>query len=233
MLEHLSDKTTKNFIRSFVRREKKLNLKQANIYQTLATHYCLIREADFINPLATFQQAGPLTLEIGFGKGHSLFKQAQTHPTHNYLGIEVYRTGVATLLTQLAIHPLKNLKLFTEDAVDILTSCITDQSLDNIQIFFPDPWPKTRHHKRRLIQAPFLHLLHKKLKLGGRLHLATDWEPYAAQMLTLLETAQGWRNQAPAYQFLSNASTLRPLTLFEKKGLAKGHPILDLCFIKE
>lgn len=178
-----------------------------------------------------FRQTGPLILEIGFGKGESLLQQAQSYPHQNYLGIEVYRTGIAALLNNLNYNPLDNIKIFLGDAIEILPQCIPEQSLDVVQIFFPDPWPKLRHHKRRLIQLKFIHLLHQKIKPEGILHLVTDWEDYAKHILTIIGNTPDWNDNVSGHLFASQIAN-RPQTKFERRGLNLGHKIWDLYFVK-
>jgi len=162
--------------------------------------------------------------------GDSLLQQALQYPENNYLGIEVHRPGIALLLTQIEKYKLKNIKIIYADATEILARSTPKHSLDLVQIFFPDPWPKNRHHKRRLVQAKFVELLHEKLKLNGKLHLATDWQDYAQQMLKILENTPQWKNTAKKNQFASRPPT-RPITKFEKRGQELGHRIWDLIFL--
>lgn len=218
-------------IRSFVRRENKLSPKQQQLFNTLWPRYGLNIAAGLIDPIISFQSQAPLVLEIGFGKGQTLLQQAQANPDKNYLGIEVYRTGINALFTQLAEAPLNNLKIFAEDATDVIPHCIAEQSLSLIQVFFPDPWPKTRHHKRRLMQAAFIQLLHQKMKPNAQLHIATDCEAYAKQMLQLLEATTHWQNNTAPQQFSPRPSD-RPLSYFEQRGLALNHQVFNLCFTR-
>lgn len=214
-------------IRSFVHRQKKLSKRQQLAFSTLCDQSLLAAPLDF-NTL--FQREAYTILEIGFGMGDSLLQQALQYPENNYLGIEVHRPGIALLLTQIEKYQLKNIKVIYADATEVLACSIPKHSLDLVQIFFPDPWPKNRHHKRRLIQAKFVELLHEKLKLNGKLHLATDWQDYAQQMLKVLENTSQWKNTAEKNQFASRPST-RPMTKFEKRGQALGHCIWDLIFL--
>lgn len=217
-------------VRSFIRRERKV--KQPELFEALWKKYGL--SAHYINNLdALFQSniQNPLTLEIGFGTGDSLFEQAKAYPHQQYIGIEVYRTGILGLLLKLENSPLDNLRLFEGDAVEIVNVCFPDESLDRIQILFPDPWPKARHHKRRLIQPEFVALLTKKLKKDGLLYLATDWYHYAKQMQHILENEPGLTNEAGKYQFCIRDAAL-PLTKFEQRGLKEGRGTWQLCFSK-
>lgn len=214
-------------IRSFVHRQKKLSKRQQLVLSALSDQNTLATPMDFKN---LFEREAFTLLEIGFGMGDSLLQQALHHPENNYLGVEVHRPGVAFLLTQIEKFKLNNIKVIYADATEILARSIPKHSLDLVQIFFPDPWPKTRHHKRRLIQAKFIELLHEKLKLNGRLHLATDWQDYAQHMLKIMENAPQWQNTTEKNQFTPRPPT-RPMTKFEKRGQQLGHSIWDLVFL--
>lgn len=181
---------------------------------------------------ALFHRNAPCVLEIGFGMGHSLFAQAIHNPDINYIGIEVHQPGVGSLLAALAKHHLTNVRIISADAVGVLQQSIADNSFDKVQIFFPDPWPKLRHQKRRLVQAPFVQLLLSKLKEGGYLHLATDWEDYAQQMLAVLKENAGLQNIVQNDFSLNHPLENRPLTKFEMRGKKLGHNVWDLLFIK-
>lgn len=213
-------------IRSFVHRQKKLSKRQQLAFSTLS-HQKISSPLDFKK---LFPREAYIVLEIGFGMGDSLLQQAILYPENNYLGIEVHRPGIALLLTQIEKFKLKNIKVIHADATEILANFIPKNSLDLIQIFFPDPWPKTRHHKRRLVQPQFIELLHEKLKLNGKLHLATDWQDYAQHMLKVMGSTSKWQNAAKKNQFTPRPST-RPTTKFEKRGQQLGHPIWDLVFL--
>jgi len=176
---------------------------------------------------ATFQRQANKILEIGFGMGGATAEIAQTHPENDYLGIEVHPPGVGALLKQIGERNLTNLRIVQHDAVDVLQYMLADASLDGIHIYFPDPWHKTRHHKRRLIQPGFVSLLTQKLKNGAYLHLATDWENYAEQMLEVLSGETRLINTAAEY---ASRPEYRPLTKFEQRGLRLGHGVWDLVF---
>ena len=178
-------------IKSFTLRQGRLTDRQQEALDTQWSHYVLPlnSQQDFS---AAFDGYPSLILEIGFGMGHSFFEDAVTHPEHHFIGIEVYKPGIGSVLSMLKQHPLSNVNVVYTDAVDFLNACIPDGVLNEVHIFFPDPWPKRRHHKRRLIQAPFVKLLAQKLKSNGRLHLATDWEDYAKQMHSVLTADHGF-----------------------------------------
>ena len=177
---------------------------------------------------AVFGREAPLIIEIGFGMGDSLADMAEAAPGTNFLGIEVHRPGVGKLLNTLQTRGLSNVKVYCHDAVEILQHCIADGSVDRIQIFFPDPWHKKRHHKRRLIQPPFVSLLKSKLKSGGNIHLATDWQHYAEHMMAVLSADTDLTNLAGDGQYSDN--TGRPETKFERRGQRLGHGVWDLIF---
>jgi tRNA (guanine-N7-)-methyltransferase len=170
-----------------------------------------------------------MVLEIGFGNGESLITMAVENPHNNYLGIEVHQPGIGHLLMRAETLQLTNLRVICGDAVEVLDNQLVDTCLDRVQIFFPDPWPKKRHRKRRLIQPSFIMLLVKKLKPGACLHLATDCEDYAQQMLITLEADANFVNMAGAGQFTPRP-TYRPLTKFEIRGQRLGHRVWDLLF---
>ncbi len=178
---------------------------------------------------STFANLGPRIVEIGFGMGDSLISMAQAHPEHCYLGIEVHRPGVGRLLSRAMELEIENLHVYAEDAVQVLEACLVPDSLDGIQIYFPDPWHKKRHHKRRLIQPAFIDLAVSRLREGGWLHVATDWEPYAEHILSVLEANKCIENAVKAGGF-SPRPSWRPETKFEKRGARLGHGVWDLLF---
>lgn len=216
-------------IRSFVRREGRITPAQTRaLAQLLPRHGVAPGDAP-LDFAALFGREAPVYLEIGFGNGEALAAMAGAHPENNYLGIEVHRPGVGMLLRGLEAGAVTNVRIICADAREILERRIPDGSLSGVYIFFPDPWPKKRHHKRRLVQPEFVTLLRRKLLVGGLLHLATDWEDYAQQMLAVLSSADGLENTAPAGQFVSRPPA-RPLTRFERRGHRLGHGVWDLVF---
>jgi tRNA (guanine-N7-)-methyltransferase len=221
-----------NLIRSFVRREGRITPRQLSGLQKYFPKFGLVPGAGFLDFAILFSREAPTILEIGFGMGTSLLQMAEAHPENNYIGIDVHRPGAGNLLHFIAEKNLTNIRVFTEDAVDVLENSIRDASLSAIYVFFPDPWPKKRHQKRRLIQAGFVALLRTKLKEKGILHLATDWEDYGQQMMRILSDASGWENKAGRGQFMPRPE-YRPLTKFEERGARLGHGIWDLIFQKE
>lgn len=223
--------TFKRSIRSFVRREGRMTTAQKRAMETLWPVYGLeVGDA----PLAlekVFGREAPVIVEIGFGMGDALLEMAQAQPEKNFIGIEVHRPGVGALLSRLDKNEINNVKVFCEDATTVFASCIPAESLDRIYILFPDPWHKKKHHKRRLIQTPFVALLHEKLKPGGVLHLATDWEDYAEHMQAVVGEYTGFINQAGHAHYAKHVSD-RPKTKFEARGKRLGHGVWDLIFIK-
>ncbi|MFZ1907165.1 MAG: tRNA (guanosine(46)-N7)-methyltransferase TrmB [Steroidobacteraceae bacterium] len=178
---------------------------------------------------ALFGRDAPRTLEIGFGNGENLAALAGAHPEHDYLGVEVHRPGIGRLLRTLEERHLGNVRVLCQDAVELLGERIAPGSLREILILFPDPWPKKRHHKRRLVQPPFVACAARALETGGMLRLATDWQPYAVEMLAVLNAAQGLANLAPDGGFLPRPAE-RPPTRFEVRGTRLGHGVWELGF---
>ena len=218
-------------IRSFVKREGRKTARQQRALETLWEQYVIDLNQEIIDFTKIFGCNAPVVLEIGFGNGNALFEIAKARPECHFVGIEVYKPGIGTLLAKLEETKLNNVRIINEDAVKVLNQHIKDESLDAISIFFPDPWPKKRHHKRRLIQPAFCGLLAKKLKAKGRLHLATDWEDYAVQMMDVVSNLALFYNQFGEGRFATDTQD-RPLTKFEKRGQQLGHKIWDLIFIK-
>ncbi|MEZ5436317.1 MAG: tRNA (guanosine(46)-N7)-methyltransferase TrmB [Pseudomonadales bacterium] len=175
--------------------------------------------------------AQDLILEIGFGMGDSLLAMAEQHPEQNFVGIEVHVAGVGRLMSEARKRNLHNLRVFCADAIDVLNDCIADQSLARLQLYFPDPWHKSRHHKRRIVQPEFIQLVVQKLRADGVLHMATDWEPYAEVMLDVASAHPQLKNLAGDMQY-SARPTYRPETKFERRGENLGHVVHDLLFQK-
>jgi tRNA (guanine-N7-)-methyltransferase len=217
-------------VRSFVRRDGRLTDGQKQALEKMLPLVGLKREAGTADFRAIFQREAPRVLEIGFGSGYSLLEMAKATPEHDFIGIETHLPGIGTLLQGIEANQLKNIRVYYEDAVDVLGQCIPDHSLDIVQIFFPDPWPKRKHHKRRLIQIPFVTLVLQKLKAGGTLHLATDWQHYAEQMMEVLSSFPALTNLAGPNEY-SDRSAQRPIvTKFERRGKECGREIWELQF---
>ena len=176
---------------------------------------------------AIFQKNAPVHLEIGFGMGHSLIHMAAQAPENNYLGIEVYRPGVGHLLRHLEEKGINNVRVICADAVEVLEHNILSDSLAALYLFFPDPWPKKRHHKRRIVRREWVELVRNRLIIGGRLHMATDWEPYAEWMREVMANAPGWRNLGNGEGYAMRPD-YRPDTNFERRGRRLGHGLRDL-----
>ena len=225
----MSKSLHKKPIRSFIRRERRLTIDQKKAFDEYWAKVGLTVSDGWLDVEKIFGRVSEVVLEIGFGMGDSLLAMAKAHPEKNFIGVEVHRRGVAALLSLMGQVGISNIRVYQEDAISVLNECIKDDSLSGTNIFFPDPWPKKRHHKRRLIQPAFIALIHQKLKLGGQLHLATDWEDYAIQMMRVLSTTKGFQNVAGEGKFVKN-QYLRPVTKFEKRGEQLGHVIWDLVF---
>jgi tRNA (guanine-N7-)-methyltransferase len=213
-------------IRSFVLRQGRMSPAQQRACAELYPRY----GADASSPFdfrSLFGNASPVVLEIGFGMGETTAAIAAAHPAINFLGVEMHWPGVGALLRHIEAQQLANIRVVRRDAVDVVERLVPDASLAGIHVYFPDPWQKKRHHKRRLLKPPFVHALASRLAPGGYLHVATDWQPYAEEMLAtlageplLVNTADGFA-QRPAW---------RPLTKFERRGLDRGHAVFDLLF---
>lgn len=218
-------------IKSFVIRAGRMTTGQQRGWDQGWKKWGLQLEQGLIDPDALFGRTAPVVLEIGYGMGLSLVAMAQAAPETNFIGIEVHRPGVGSLLNEAEQADLKNIRTYCDDAVEVIRRCIPENSLSRIQIYFPDPWHKKRHNKRRLVQPGFIELLRPRLMAGGVIHLATDWEDYAEQMMEVMTAAEGFVNQAGEYAFASRPS-YRPETKFEKRGLHLGHGVWDLLFEK-
>lgn len=216
-------------IKSFVLRAGRMTAGQQRGWDKKWGDWGLRIEQGRLNIEETFGHKASAVFEIGFGMGHSLVEMAENEPEKNFIGVEVHRPGIGGLLNDADKAGLTNIRVFCDDAVEVLKQCIADNSLRRIQIYFPDPWHKKKHNKRRLIQPEFVELLQKKLMQGGVLHLATDWEHYAEQMMEVMSSASGWKNREGVKQF-SPRPAFRPLTKFEKRGQRLGHGVWDLLF---
>ena len=216
-------------IRSFVLRAGRVGPGQARALAELGPQFLLPYQPQPLDLEKRFGRTAPKILEIGFGMGEGMADIAQAHPENDYLGVEVHTPGVGALLKQLGERGLSNVRIIQHDAVEVLSQMLAPASLDGAHIFFPDPWHKTRHHKRRLIQPPLVSLLASRLNPGGYLHLATDWEDYAVQMLDVLRAEPMLINTAADY---APRPETRPLTKFEARGLRLGHGVWDLLFTR-
>jgi tRNA (guanine-N7-)-methyltransferase len=216
-------------IRSYVLRSGRMTDGQKRAFDANWQRWGVDFSAQPLDIDALFGRSGRRVLEIGFGMGQSLAAMAAAAPADNFIGIEVHRPGVGRLLHTMAEQGLENIRVLCHDAVEVLECSIPEASLDTVQVFFPDPWHKKRHHKRRLIQPPLVALLVSRLKPGGLLHLATDWENYAEQMLEVLSANPDLENLAGEGAY-SPRPQHRPLTKFELRGERLGHGVWDLLF---
>jgi tRNA (guanine-N7-)-methyltransferase len=216
-------------IRSYVLRQGRISNAQRRAHVELLPVYGIPFSPALVDLGRVFGRSAPKILEIGFGMGETTAAIAQQHPENDYLGVEVHTPGVGSLLARIAELRLGNIRVIQHDAVEVLQTMIAPAALDGVHIFFPDPWPKKRHHKRRLIQTPFAALLASKMKSGAILHACTDWEDYAKQMLDVLSADPALANTASGYADRPDA---RPQTKFERRGLELGHRVWDLVFRK-
>ena len=211
-------------------RQGRYSQAQARAHETLMPQFGIAYQPQPLDFAAAFGRDAPTVLEIGFGMGETSAAIAKLVPDKNFIGVEVHTPGVGSLLRYCQIDNLHNIRIIQHDAVEVLNNMIPDASLHGLHIYFPDPWPKLRHQKRRLIQPAFVKLLVSKLAPNGYLHLATDWENYAEQMLAVLQAETGLFNTADGY-------ALRPAwrseSNFERKGINKGHSVRDLLFVKK
>lgn len=214
-------------IRSYVVRAGRMTDAQRRGLETDWPTYRLRLADGRVDWAAVFGRRGPVVLEIGFGMGDSLLAMAEAAPDTDFVGIEVHPPGAGSLAQRAAQRGLNNLRIYLADAEDVLDECIPDASLARIQIYFPDPWPKKKHHKRRFVQAALVHRLLAKLTPGGLLHLATDWEPYAEHMLEVLGAEPGLQNLGTPWV---ERPAFRPPTKFERRGERLGHRVRDLLF---
>lgn len=226
-LSHQSHMEQHRPIRSFVLRQGRLTDAQARALDALMPRFGVPYAPAPLDLEQTFGRASPKIVEIGFGMGGATAAIAAAHPEQDYLGIEVHAPGVGNLLRLAEAGGLRNLRVIQHDAVEVLRDMIADAALDGVHVFFPDPWPKKRHHKRRLMQPALIRLLCAKLKPGGYLHFATDWQDYAHWTLDLLAAEPQLNNQA---QDFAPRPAYRPLTKFEQRGLQLGHGVWDILF---
>lgn len=220
-------------IRSFVRRTGRTTIGQAKAFADVGPQFLLPYKAEPADFEAVFQRSAPTILEIGFGMGEATAHIAALMPEKNFLCCEVHTPGVGALLKRISEQGLANIRILQHDAVEVLDNMLPPASLDGVHIFFPDPWHKKRHNKRRLIQAPLVAKLAARLKPGGYLHCATDWQPYAEQILEVLGAEALLRNTADASQGgYAPKPAYRPLTKFENRGIKLGHGVWDVVFTR-
>lgn len=219
-------------IKSFVMRAGRMTPGQQRGLDEGWPQFGLELENGPLDAAGLFGRSAPLTLEIGFGMGQSLLEMAAAAPEQDFIGVEVHRPGVGALLSGLLKQELSNVRVYSCDAIEVLRQCIADSSLDRVLLYFPDPWHKSRHHKRRIVNENFAALVLQKLKPGGILHMATDWEPYAEHMLEVMQQALGYRNLSASGDWVERPAE-RPVTKFERRGERLGHGVWDLKFARE
>lgn len=225
------DVTQRREIKSYVMRAGRMTPGQERGLEQGLPRYGLRLEEGVLQPQKVFGRQAPLTLEIGFGMGQSLLQMAKEAPEQDFIGVEVHRPGVGALLNGMLTDSVDNVRIYSCDAIEVLNQCVADESLDRLLLFFPDPWHKSRHHKRRIVQPAFAALVHKKLKQGGIMHMATDWEPYAEHMLEIMNVAPGYKNLSADNTWVPRPAE-RPVTKFERRGERLGHGVWDLKFTK-
>ncbi|CAG7597856.1 tRNA (guanosine(46)-N7)-methyltransferase TrmB [Candidatus Vallotia tarda] len=232
MIHSIPIHTTPPHIRSFVTRVRRLSSTQRDALERLGPQFKLPYMNTQLDYKISFGRDAPLILEIGFGMGTTTVDIAAQRLSDNFLGIEVYEPGVGALLKLIEERQLSNIRVIQHDAVQVVNHMLARDSVDGAHIFFPDPWHKARHHKRRLIQLPFAKLLASRLRAGGYLHLATDWQNYAEQMLNVLHAEPTLVNISNHENSYILRPDYRPMTKFERRGLCLGHGVWDLLFIK-
>jgi tRNA (guanine-N7-)-methyltransferase len=220
-------------IRSYVIRRARFTKGQRRAFAQGWEKFGLDMRSGRLNTELEFGKLAPLIVEIGFGMGDSLFEMAQKNPESHFIGIEVYAPGVGRLINRAHSAGLTNLRIYFSDAKDVLESCIALESIDRLQLYFPDPWHKKKHHKRRLVQLGFVELVRSRLRLGGIFHMATDWKPYAEHMLNVMNLSEGFENCGNGMGGYSSKPKYRPVTKFEERGRELGHGVWDLLFSRQ
>lgn len=216
-------------VKTFQRRSSPFNTSQKRGMEEFSAQYRLTLADGPFDHQRVFGRQAPLTLEIGFGMGQTLIAMAEASPERDFIGIEIHEPGIAQICFDAGTRQLPNLRYYGEDAVEVLKRCFADASIDTLQLFFPDPWQKARHHKRRFVRPDLIALIRQKLRHGGRFHMATDWAPYAEWMLEHMEAAPGFTNAYQVGQYHPRPDW-RPLTKFELRGQIQGHGVWDLIY---
>ena len=219
-------------VKSFVKREGRLTKAQTRAIEEFWPTMGIDYQNAELNLSVLFGRTAPVVIEIGFGMGKSLVTMAKNEPDKDFIGIEVHRPGIGACLADAQEQGVTNLRVYEHDAVEVLADCIADGSLSRMQLFFPDPWHKKRHHKRRIVQPAFVEKLRSKLAIGGVFHMATDWENYAEHMLEIMAVAPGYKNLSSTNDYVPRPEQ-RPLTKFEQRGHRLGHGVWDLMFERE
>ena len=223
----MNERLSRRPIRSFVLRQGRVSNAQRRAFDALLPRYGVPYAAHVHDLDAVFGRRAPRILEVGSGMGETTATIALAHPENDYVAVEVHTPGVGSLLKRIDELGLGNVRVVQHDAVEVLQDMIAPESLDAVHLFFPDPWPKKRHHKRRLVQPPFAALLASRLRPGGYVHAATDWEDYALQMLEVLSAVPALENTARGF---AERPETRPVTKFEQRGIALGHRVWDVVF---
>jgi tRNA (guanine-N7-)-methyltransferase len=218
-------------IRSYVLRQGKLTSAQKKAIENYWHRYGIDFNEEQLDFKSVFGRSAAVTLEIGFGDGDSLLEQACNYPDQNFIGIEVHSPGVGHLLNRIHQENINNLRVIRHDAIEVFEKLVPENSLDRVQLFFPDPWHKKRHHKRRILNDSFINTIYRHLVVGGQFHMATDWENYAEHMLNEMDNAKGFKNNAGRGNY-SNNKGARQQTKFERRGLKLGHGVWDLIYTK-
>lgn len=218
-------------VRSFVKREGRLTNGQAKALELHWSTMGLNHEDGVVNFSTLFGNDNPVVLEIGFGMGKSLVEMAKNAPELNFVGIEVHKPGVGACIALAQEEGVANLKVYEHDAIEILADCIPDSSITTVQLFFPDPWHKKKHHKRRIVSPEFVEGIRQKLKVSGVFHMATDWENYAECMLEDMQSSKGYKNLSETHDYVPRPDS-RPLTKFENRGQRLGHGVWDIQFAR-
>jgi tRNA (guanine-N7-)-methyltransferase len=229
MMENQEQATPNRRIKSFVLRQGRMSKAQQQALNQAWPDYGLEPEDKILDLEAVFGRRAPTYLEIGFGMGTSLAAMAKANPDRNYIGIEVHRPGVGALCKLIEEQGLTNIRIFNHDAIEVLEKSIPPASLAGVYLFFPDPWHKARHKKRRILNAEFANKIAHYLETGGEFHMATDWQDYAEQMMEVMSAAKGYVNKAGVNQYMPRPD-YRPLTKFEQRGHRLGHGVWDLIF---
>jgi len=219
-------------VRSFVKREGRLTKGQASALEEFWPTMGLNHQDGIIDFSHLFDNSNPVVSEIGFGMGKSLVEMAKNSPELNFVGVEVHRPGVGACIALAQEQGVENLKVYEHDAIEVLADCIPNSSLTTVQLFFPDPWHKKKHHKRRIVSLEFVETIRQKLKVGGVFHMATDWENYAECMIEDMNSAPGYENLANEGDFVPRPDS-RPLTKFENRGNNLGHGVWDIQFKRQ
>ena len=233
--DQTEDKQSSNItrrIKSFVLRQGRLSAAQQKAIDSQWPKFGLAVSDELLDLTELFGRDAPTIVEIGFGMGKSLAEMAEANPQQNYIGIEVHRPGIGALLKLVEEKGLTNVRVYNHDAIEVLEKCIPKDALAGVYLFFPDPWHKKRHNKRRIVQPGFVNTIASYLKPGGQFHMATDWQHYAEQMLLQMDAAEGFSNTSGARHFSADKAD-RCETKFERRGLKLGHGVWDLIYKKQ